>query len=62
MVSVRILPILGLLALVPVALYTMQIHPIVALSLVSVVIIGVSLYLMFLPSQGETTSESASTH
>ncbi|MFB6122141.1 MAG: hypothetical protein ABEJ78_01600 [Haloferacaceae archaeon] len=62
MVSVRHLPILGLLALVPVALYTAQIHPVVALSLVSVVIIGASLYLMFSPTADETAGESASAH
>jgi hypothetical protein len=45
---------IGLLALVPVGLYLSELsRPIVALSLVSVVIIAASVYVMFGPAEGD---------
>ena len=46
--------VLALLALVPVAVYILlQDAVVVALSLVSVLVIGVALFLMFSPSEAE---------
>jgi len=52
--SLRLLPIVGLLALIPVAVYALDGSPVVVLSLVSVVILMASLYFLFSPV-GETT-------
>lgn len=51
--SLRLLPIVGLLALIPVAVYALDGSPVVVLSLVSVVILMASLYSLFSPV-GET--------
>lgn len=56
-VSLRSLPIIALLALVPVvAFLTGRLEPVVALALVNVVIIATSLYWMFGPSRAERAS------
>jgi hypothetical protein len=64
--SLRTVPVVGLLALVPVLAYTLTRNLVVSLSVVSVVIIGASLYVMFLPSEkavrdsaGERESDDA---
>lgn len=55
----RLLPVVGLLALVPVALFALgRADPAVALSLVSVVVVAASLYLMFLPGESEVPPTS----
>ncbi|MEF8756665.1 MAG: hypothetical protein V5A33_00355 [Halobacteriales archaeon] len=52
--SLRLLPIVGLLALIPVAVYALDGSPVVVLSLVSVVIIVASLYYLFSPVEEMT--------
>jgi hypothetical protein len=59
MVSVHQIPIVGLLALLPVAVYAFSLHPIVAIALVNVVLIAVSVYIMFLPSESTVKAASA---
>ena len=59
MVSVQQVPIVGLLALLPVAVYTYAISPIVAVALVNVVLIAASVYVMFLPSEATVKATSA---
>jgi multisubunit Na+/H+ antiporter MnhB subunit len=52
--DLRTAVVLALLALLPVAVFLLLKNtPIVALSLVSVVIIGVALFLMFSPSEAD---------
>ena len=52
--DLRTAVVLALLALLPVAIFLfLKNTPIVALSLVSVVIIGVALFLMFSPSEAD---------
>ena len=57
MVSIRTVPLVGLLALLPVAVYTLSIESIAAVSLVNVVLIAASVYVMFFPS--ESTAKAA---
>jgi hypothetical protein len=52
-------PIVALLALIPVAAYTFMLYPIAGISLVNVVLIAVSVYLMFLPSESTVKATSA---
>jgi hypothetical protein len=59
MVSVRQVPILALLALLPVAVYAFSIELIAVVALVNVVLIAASVYGMFLPS--ETTLKTTQT-
>jgi hypothetical protein len=59
MISVQQVPIVGLLALLPVALYAFSLHPIVAIALVNVVLIAASVYAMFLPSESTVKTASA---
>jgi hypothetical protein len=47
----KILPVLGLLALIPVVLYIATESPVVVLSFVSVLVIVVALLFMFMPSE-----------
>jgi uncharacterized membrane protein YukC len=54
--GLRTLPVVGLLALVPVLAYTLTRDVVVSLSVVSVLVIGASLYVMFLPSEKEVRS------
>jgi hypothetical protein len=49
----RLLPIVGLLALLPVGVYALAVSPIVVLSLVSVVIVAASLYYLFSPAESD---------
>jgi len=51
MVSVQQVPIVALLALLPVAVYALSISTIVVVALVNVVLIAASVYTMFLPSE-----------
>lgn len=51
MVSVQQVPIVALLALLPVAVYAFSIEVIVAVALVNVVLITASVYAMFMPSE-----------
>ncbi|MFB6100991.1 MAG: cytochrome-ba3 oxidase subunit [Haloplanus sp.] len=59
MVSVQQVPIVGLLALLPVAVYAFSIDLIVAVALVNVVLISASVYTMFLPSESAVKASSA---
>ena len=59
MVSVHRVPIIALLALLPVAAYAFSISPIVAVALVNVVLIAASVYAMFLPSESTLKATSA---
>jgi hypothetical protein len=61
MLSVRQVPIVGLLALLPAALYAVSIDPVVAIALVNVVLITVAVSLMVLPSEATVKAASAST-
>jgi hypothetical protein len=51
MVSVQHVPIVALLALLPVAVYAFSVDVVVAVALVNVVLIAASVYAMFLPSE-----------
>jgi hypothetical protein len=51
MVSVQQVPLVGLLALLPVAVYALSVEAIVAVALVNVALISASVYAMFLPSE-----------
>jgi len=59
MISVHQVPIVGLLALLPVAAYAFSISTIVAVALVNVVLIAASVYIMFLPSESTVKAASA---
>ena len=59
MLSVRQVPIVALLALLPVAVYAFSLHAIVAVALVNVVLIAASVYVMFLPSEATVKTASA---
>jgi hypothetical protein len=59
MISVHQVPIVGLLALLPVAAYAFSISTVVAVALVNVVLIAVSVYIMFLPSESTVKAASA---
>lgn len=59
MLSVHQVPIVGLLALLPVAAYAFSISTVVAVALVNVVLIAVSVYIMFLPSESTVKAASA---
>ncbi|RCU46963.1 cytochrome-ba3 oxidase subunit [Haloplanus salinus] len=59
MISVHRVPIVGLLALLPVALYAFSLHSIVGIALVNVVLIAASVYIMFLPSESTVKTASA---
>jgi hypothetical protein len=53
--DLRTAVVVALLALLPVAVYLLMQDTIVVLSLVSVLIIGLALYLMFSPSEAEVS-------
>ena len=59
MVSVQQVPIVALLALLPVAAYAFSISTLVAVALVNVVLIAASVYVMFLPSESTVRAASA---
>lgn len=59
MVSIRQVPILALLALLPAAVYAFSIEVIAAVALVNVVLIAASVYTMFLPSESTVKLTSA---
>jgi len=59
MVSVHRVPFLGLLALLPVAVYALSIEFIVVVALINVVLIAASVYAMFLPSESTVKATSA---
>ena len=59
MISVHRVPIVGLLALLPVAAYAFSISTVVAVALVNVVLIATSVYIMFLPSESTVKAASA---
>jgi hypothetical protein len=59
MVSVQQVPIVALLALLPVAAYAFSISTLVAVALVNVVLITASVYVMFLPSESTVRAASA---
>lgn len=59
MISVHRVPILALLALLPVAAYAFSLHSIVVVALVNVALIAASVYLMFLPSEATVKATSA---
>ena len=59
MVSVQQVPIVALLALLPVAAYAFSISTLVAVALVNVVLITASVYVMFLPSESTVRATSA---
>jgi phosphotransferase system glucose/maltose/N-acetylglucosamine-specific IIC component len=59
MISVRQVPVVALLALLPVAMYAFLLYPIVAIALVNVVLIAASVYVMFLPSESAVKPASA---
>jgi len=59
MLSVHRVPIVALLALIPVGLYAFTLYPIVAVALVNVVLIAASVYVMFLPSESTVKAASA---
>jgi len=59
MVSVQQVPIVALLALLPVAAYAFLLYPIVAVALVNVVLITASVYVMFLPSESTVRATAA---
>jgi hypothetical protein len=56
MVSVHTVPVLALLALLPVAVYALAVAPVVAIALVNVVLIAASVYVMFLPSEATVSA------
>jgi hypothetical protein len=51
MVSVRQVPILALLALLPAAVYAFSVELVAVVALLNVVLIAASVYAMFLPSE-----------
>jgi uncharacterized membrane protein YfbV (UPF0208 family) len=55
--SLRLLPIVGLFALIPVAAYALDGSPVVVLSLVSVVLLMASLYYLFSPVEGSAPAD-----
>jgi hypothetical protein len=59
MVSVQQVPVLGLLALLPVAAYALSVQAIVVVALLNVVLISASVYAMFLPSEATLKTASA---
>jgi hypothetical protein len=59
MVSVRQVPLVALLALLPVAVYMVTLDAIVAVALVNVVLIAASVFLMVLPSEATVKAASA---
>jgi len=59
MVSIRQVPILGLLALLPVAAYAFSVEIVAVVALVNVVLIAASVYTMFLPSESTLKAISA---
>lgn len=59
MVSVQQVPIVALLALLPVAAYAFSISTLVTVALVNVVLITASVYVMFLPSESTVRATSA---
>ena len=59
MVSVQQVPVVALLALLPVAAYAFSISTLVAVALVNVVLIAASVYVMFLPSESTVKTASA---
>jgi hypothetical protein len=59
MVTVQQVPVVALLALLPVAAYALSISTIVAVALVNVVLIAASVYVMFLPSEATVRAASA---
>jgi len=59
MVSIRQVPILGLLALLPVAAYAFSVEIVAVVALVNVVLIAASVYTMFLPSESTLKATSA---
>jgi hypothetical protein len=59
MVSVQQVPVVALLALLPVAAYAFSISTLVAVALVNVVLITASVYVMFLPSEATVRATSA---
>ncbi|WP_338741007.1 hypothetical protein [Haloplanus salilacus] len=59
MVSVQHVPIVGLLALLPVAVYALSVEAIVVVALLNVVLISASVYTMFLPSEATVKATSA---
>jgi hypothetical protein len=59
MISVQQVPIVALLALLPVGVYASLLYPIVAIALVNVVLIAASVYVMFLPSESTLKATSA---
>jgi hypothetical protein len=59
MVSVRQVPILALLALLPAAVYAFSVELVAAVALINVVLIAVSVYAMFLPSEATLKTASA---
>ncbi|WP_049934859.1 hypothetical protein [Haloplanus natans] len=59
MISVHQVPVVGLLALLPVAAYAFSISTVVAVALVNVVLIAASVYVMFLPSESTVKAASA---
>ena len=59
MVSVHRVPFVGLLALLPVAVYVLSVDLIVAVALVNVVLITASVAAMFMPSESTLKASSA---
>jgi hypothetical protein len=59
MVSIRRIPFVALLALLPVALYAMALDTIVTIALVNVVLIAACVYAMFLPSESTVKAAAA---
>jgi len=59
MVSVHQVPIVALLALLPVAVYAFSVELIAVVALVNVVLIAASVYGMFLPSESTVKATSA---
>ncbi|SDZ97616.1 hypothetical protein SAMN04488065_1510 [Haloplanus vescus] len=59
MVSVHRVPLVGLLALLPVAVYALSVDLIVAVALVNVVLIAGSVTAMFMPSESTAKASAA---
>jgi len=59
MVSIRHVPTLALLALLPAAVYAFSIEFVGVVALVNVALIAVSVYVMFLPSESTVRAASA---
>lgn len=60
MAPVRTASFVALLALLPVVAYTLSVESIAVVSLVNVVLIAASVYVMFLPSESTLKSTTAS--